>query len=190
MIGRYIATFECQFPLTIHEIPPEGKAMHKTIIHVKFIILYLVINFSCVKGEWNFQLSGGSLNFKCYDKNPVYAVQLKQASELMLRTRILEETRMNGQIVTDPKQFQNSANVAVFPMPFSFPPQQGTLNLKSVKKPILSTLDGNYTNNMSTLVTDKVAKGSINLFIHFLIENTQSWNLCRHTFNFSCSKIR
>ncbi len=142
MLGLYKITFECEYQLSISEIPPEGNKMHLTTI----------------PGEWDGNWSGGSQNFGAYDKNPIFVVNLKQNMEIMTRIAILEETKFNGESIIDFKSMQYSANLSIFPFNCQFPPKKGSLNLKSLKKPILSTHDGNYSCNQSSLVTERVFK--------------------------------
>lgn len=88
--------------------------------------------------------------------NPVYAVTLKEDTDVVIRIRVLLERRAPGEEIINPDFMEYNVQAALFGSFYKFPPPKGSLNLKSLKNPALETNKGLYTRNMSSAVSEKV----------------------------------
>lgn len=109
--------------------------------------------------DWDFKTAGGCSNFGMFDKNPVFAINILDDCELQVRLKVLAEISSEGSsLVTTPDQFNYCVNATVYRVPASrFPPPPGSIDLKSLSKPSLTTDNGKYSNNLSSVVTERVS---------------------------------
>ncbi len=79
----------------IKEIPPEGGAFKKTVI----------------TDEWDFRTAGGCSNFGMFEKNPAYALNFREDSDIMIRLKVLSEIGGDGStLITDPQKLDFSVS--------------------------------------------------------------------------------
>ena len=74
----------------------------------------------------------------------------------MARMREVEERRLSGTLVKDYNKFEYALHLGIYPLICQYPPALGTIKLAGLVNPILQTRQGNYSSNLSSLVTDKV----------------------------------
>jgi hypothetical protein len=138
----------------LRELPPEGHGMKKLVI----------------TDEWDFKSAGGCSNFGMFDKNPAFAINVLDDCEMQIRLNILAELSPEGSsLVTSPDKFQYCVNATVFRVPQpKFPPLPGSLDLKTLTNPAITTNNGKFSNNLSSMVSERV---TISIYITFYRKN-------------------
>mmetsp|Transcript_9346 Transcript_9346/g.14133 ORF Transcript_9346/g.14133 Transcript_9346/m.14133 type:complete len:88 (+) Transcript_9346:2696-2959(+) len=67
---------------------------------------------------------------------------------------VTQETSPSGQPNSNSEQFQYSVGASLFRVTSGFPMKPGSLNLKALQNPLLTTYeDGKFTNNLSACVS-------------------------------------
>jgi len=76
---------------------------------------------------------------------------------------VLSEIALDGSsLITSSDDFSFSVNAQVFRVPVSrFPPPPGSIDLKTLTNPALTTCSGKYSGNLSAIISErkKVSKG-------------------------------
>lgn len=129
--------------MLVKELPPEGFGLKKLTI----------------SEEWDFKSAGGCSNFGMFDKNPAFAINVTDECDLQVRLSVLAEVSSEGSsLVTSPDKFQYCVNATVYRVPASrFPPPIGSIDIKTLSNPSLTTNDGKYSNNLSSIISERVS---------------------------------
>lgn len=74
-----------------------------------------------------------------------------------MRLRVISEVFADGQqLVTESEQFNFSVNAGVYRVSATrFPPPPGSIDIKTLHNPALTTYKGKYTNNLSDCVSER-----------------------------------
>jgi hypothetical protein len=132
-------------------LPPEGLGMMRMSI----------------TDEWDYKNAGGCINFGMYDKNPVYVLNVADEGDFQIRLKTLGEVSPSGDsLISDPEHFKFTINAALYRVPVSrYPLPQGSIDVKTLTNPALSTYSGKYTINMTAIVSEKVSAHNSNYLI-------------------------
>ena len=124
-------------------LPPEGLGMMRMSI----------------TDEWDYKNAGGCINFGMYDKNPVYVLNVADEGDFQIRLKTLGEVSPSGDsLISDPEYFKFTINAALYRVPVNrYPLPQGSIDVKTLTNPALSTYSGKYTINMTAIVSEKVS---------------------------------
>jgi len=144
-------TFESDQPLVLSMLPPEGQGMKRVSI----------------TDEWDHKNAGGCVNFGMYDKNPVYVLNVADEGDFQIRLKTLAEVSPAGDsLISDPEHFKFTINAALYRLPVNrYPLPQGSIDVKTLTNPALSTYSGKYTINMTGIVSEKVSANYSNYLI-------------------------
>jgi hypothetical protein len=117
--------------------------------------------------EWDHKNAGGCTNFGMYDKNPVYVLNVADEGDFQIRLKTLGEVSPSGDsLISDPEHFKFTINAALYRVPVNrYPLPQGSIDVKTLTNPALSTYSGKYTINMTAIVSEKVSAHNSNYLI-------------------------
>ena len=100
-----------------------------------------------ISDRWDESSCGGCANHGAYNMNPTFVCNILDDCEAILRIRVVSEMH-NGEWISDPDKFKYTVNAGMFGYYLQkFPPHPGSLNLRGLKSPVLSTYGGKYYNN-------------------------------------------
>lgn len=152
--------------MTIKELPQEGYGLKKIIIN----------------DEWDFKTAGGCANFGMHDKNPAFVINILDDSELQVRLKVLSELSPDGStLINNPDNFNFCVNCTVYRIPIQrFPVLAGSIELKTLVNPALTTNGGKYSNNLSAIVSERVRNLYFFVF-NLCLEKTRQRCICSHT---------
>lgn len=80
-------------------------------------------------GDWNYLNAGGCGKFGTFEKNPAYAFNIVEESDVQVRLRVTEETMPDGvTVIKDFEHFTFCVNLMVYRVQQSrWPPAPGSI---------------------------------------------------------------
>ena len=109
--------------------------------------------------DWDYNTAGGCSNFGMFDKNPAYAINLVTDADVQIRLKVINELAPDGtSLITDPEKFKLCVNVMAFRLPLAkFPVPAKSVDIRNFSTPALSTNEGRYSSNLSSIVSERVS---------------------------------